>query len=1612
MTHSPTLLPLVEGLSVCKNPTALVRTAIEHWEALQTLRRGLRRWRQHRADRQPARKRRRTQQNDRQASDNSPPSSSKITTTCHWLWRTLWESSSVAERRAAAKIIAHALTDLSEQDQVWKFRLLRVCTEYHAAGIVHPTDPRITSEVVQLLWTCLQHQNVAVSWASFRAFRLGELLAQAVWEAGEIPALTNGLGHFVWQTMVETQQSDAVRWYQAMRARTLWRAPKRGPQDAWTPLAYLIAAHVRTTTMSKKIATEDLIGVPVDIWHRVTDPWQGRIQVVSPPAAEQPSPPAVGRPQDGGQQNLHHSLSSHEDEEADDDNDDEAFLVSGHRHRQVHQQNDEEQAEDRPERESGDGIILGELDEDDEENEDDDDEESDVDEDEDDEMDGEDAMEIDLDEYTAIRAVTNTVRHNVSTLTSNHAHDGQDADANSVNIIPPILERRKAFLLASLQVASSLYPVLPARVRRKDFLDTSGENTLWEGMSRAILPPKAPTPDIKVILRRAPTQEEFFRGNLSTNPVDLELLRQTRGHVAADDDYEPTVGDLRQHIANDLQMGDSAELIEILIANKIVGTNIKLRLIQQVVWRQHLMENSTTTRDGGQSFVSMGSGISMIFSSSRPGRGHQAITADTPTSQLPPMIAVYRLAGVDGEATEDTVDEVVDPEAPDEAATPEAREAQIQKEFGLTCLVGEGRGFYVLLRSIQFTVEDELRKIRRDQVDLGPREKNLARESFQKSAPCQGLVLLRHCVKVASNRTKLLRARAPTVLLTLLLEVLKSLSTAGSEHHTSNPTTDILQELIEQLTSDISIVASSSNEDVEEGLSLLETQDASSMPLLLEAIEKISLKSNLRGVISKLLPFLTYGQSDLSRSLAQHFTEHIDMAELAKCEDENSHSDSMVLMKTFVETLISLPANGVCNALRAELIHCKFIDRVAEYVLKNMPSQPPSWSPALWTKKDVQLISESGAKKNALDDGWRSYYNRRGTRTALQMLAGLAKKHKSTQARIATFGSFVQSLHWLEATSDKSILVIETNGVGLLAETLLDEMMEENAEVTRLVEEVRKKTKLRKRELAQERRAKTLGKMNSFGALSVGSGGSAGSSDRGTAASRLDSAILGSVADFFGSPQGATTSASSTSTRALKTKGSAKKSVPVWMAEMEKMEEESGIICAVCQEGRSLQPYSLLGLYVYVTKVAIPLDHCGARPNLDGSMLLKSLPSCLPRSLASNKQVQEWFSVGKAAASGHSTSSSYCTSVGGKRSSLYTTTVTSGNAIHVSCHQKAKQADRNHPKAPKTEWEGAKLRNGRVSCNAILPLVSSRSSKVPLMAVDSALSDHQTAVSNVLGASVKNPLWTTLFDARFLLLRFAYGEALNLDSGGGSLSSNAALLFHHLTMAEMFEKNAQLDSPELSQHARGLSAAFLSACAIVTTCTGVSSNLIKYVADSAPMAILTCILLHNQHDDSGESGEESNGEPHPNRRWILGREYFLKGLLICAGRRKAVGARDSGCLTTRNVGKRLRSSSFADWDEEEPEQSTMSQEKMQTVEDYSKVLRPMLTLFAIFDSLSSHYHGQMDDSQIQSAADSLASAVEACLRCQNIHELIQHAGVTLSGEELVRLLQSGMITTP
>lgn len=1162
-------------------------------------------------------------------------------------------------------------------------------------------------------------------------------------------------------------------------------------------------------------------------------------------------------------------------------------------------------------------------------------------------------------------------------------------------------------------------------------LTPSAEQELLHYICNIVRPPKEPL-KLKVFLRRAPTQEEFFRGSLSKNPI---LLTSLKGDVnTTSSDYDPTVKDLRQHIANDLQMADSAELLELLVANKILDMNLKLRVVAQTIWRNHVLENNSVSQAEStfrQIMAASLFGENAFISRSR-------FDEDSPMSDLPPMVVTYRLAGVDGEATEDKIEEneLDDPDASKATSTTNAEyEAKMEKEYGVTRLISKSRGINIILRSLEIQLEFVMKRIRRDDIDshaviFGRQivRKNKSRLRFLKDAPCPALTLLQYCAMIGDNRKKMINAQAPTVLLRLLLDVLKSIDqtsiskeygkdTSSNRNQTyqnssmvsSNPTTEALQALIENLSSDISnemirkTLVKSSSQDFEDSdnSSDNEEEEASTLPILLSSLQTTSLSPPLRKVVAKLLPFLTYGQRSQSRALAFQFLKHIQLEKIERntsVSNDNKTENSTLLMETFIDAAIHLPPAAVCDTLRAELISQGFVSNVKNFLLKSVPSRPPPWSTALYSK--TEKISDD--ERKMLCREWDTYYSRNGLMIGFRILIGLCTDHEQTQSYLGNGTRdkipLVVAAHWIESTSDKED--VNTNGLGILAETLLDNMMNNNDVVGKNISELRGKTRDRKKELAQEQRNKALAKMSGLRTFTS-------SPPEAFPSGKARSPIL------------------DVSTKATTSKASA--NIPAWMLEMEAMEDESGLVCSVCQEGRSYKPSEILGLYAFMKKVAIPQNRGGGCGNIDGTLLILSLPPRLPETLRGSEADDEWYQPSLTLASSikstsHGTSTiAASTTIMGSRSYNFVTTVTAGNAIHCSCHAKARSADRNHPKAPKSEWEGASLRNSRVSCNVILPLMSKENHKIPVVKMESALADHQQAVSNILGVKPKSMLWTILHDVRLLTMRIAYGEALNIDCGGGSLSSNVSLIFHNLFLAHIFAKNAEHDSSANVLHAKGLSTAYLAASSILR-CTDLvqtakTKQLRRAFADCAPMAAICCILFQNTINDEDVSSanaiilssESVPKIPPPKRRWEMHKYHFLSGLLQCAGRRHAQGLDGSGCST----GRRVRSSSLSEWNEDNSNLSPrrhIGKRSGLSVEEYGRIMRPMLILYACLDQLSSVFTPQMDDEVVESCSQQLVKSIESCQRAGDIRSLINQANISLDDTAIIEEIEAGMNT--
>lgn len=188
------------------------------------------------------------------------------------------------------------------------------------------------------------------------------------------------------------------------------------------------------------------------------------------------------------------------------------------------------------------------------------------------------------------------------------------------------------------------------------------------------------------------------------------------------------------------------------------------------------------------------------------------------------------------------------------------------------------------------------------------------------------------------------------------------------------------------------------------------------------------------------------------------------------------------------------------------------------------------------------------------------------------------------------------------------------------------------------------------------------------------------------------------------------------------------------------------------------------------------------------------------------------------------------------------------------------------------------------------------------------------------------------------------------------------------------------------------------------------------------MAALCSILFHNS-DADGISGKSKDAKktPSPKRQWEMRKASFLAGLIRCAGRRHTLGVTDSGCATSRGIstGRKNveKARSFADWSgsEDASESSfgitssrTKSSSRRATmIEEYSVALRPMITLYAIFDALSKEFVVNNDDESTEETSERLAAKLEECYKADGVQDMLRIADINIGNDAICKHFEKG-----
>jgi E3 ubiquitin-protein ligase UBR4 len=179
---------------------------------------------------------------------------------------------------------------------------------------------------------------------------------------------------------------------------------------------------------------------------------------------------------------------------------------------------------------------------------------------------------------------------------------------------------------------------------------------------------------------------------------------------------------------------------------------------------------------------------------------------------------------------------------------------------------------------------------------------------------------------------------------------------------------------------------------------------------------------------------------------------------------------------------------------------------------------------------------------------------------------------------------------------------------------------------------------------------------------------------------------------------------------------------PKSKAIFEEVAEETGLACALCQEGYGLAPNKPLGFYIFAKPMAVSLEAT------EGGLGVVSIMNM----------------------------------------------VTHFTVVHKPCHDDAARADR-HMRKPKTEWEGARIRNQHTLCNNWFPIIGPE-------IVDTVFSKHVDIMFSSYEFLDCSRETNAIHDLRLMISRFANETSFTKDSKGGGPEYNLSAIPHMVNL--------------------------------------------------------------------------------------------------------------------------------------------------------------------------------------------------------------------------------------
>ena len=369
-----------------------------------------------------------------------------------------------------------------------------------------------------------------------------------------------------------------------------------------------------------------------------------------------------------------------------------------------------------------------------------------------------------------------------------------------------------------------------------------------------------------------------------------------------------------------------------------------------------------------------------------------------------PMRVVYRMRGLLGDATEEFIESLnkKDEEKSDDEVT-----------FKLAAVMGECGGLAVILRKLSGI-------------------SSLA----NKTLVVVLLKLLGYCCRIRANRALLLE---PGLGVTATLLGTLQLCLAGGESQAASSLTETVLQLMEALL----VEAAASHQSLEQYQAFAGAASAADITSLLEHAVHMKPGTDLHHHLMRVLPFLTYANTDNMELVIHHFNPVLNFAQF----DGGHTSEDEARLEAWVALCVGIERNILGNTMKDELVRLGIVAQCTDYITHN--------SPPLSTK---QILLRTD------DPGWKEFAMRPSIKYILRGLAGLAAEHARTQEMLAD--TVISQLHLMEQMSSDEHL-------GSLAEAVL-EALKGHKEAGAKVKAVRSATREEKKKMAMAMRAKQL----------------------------------------------------------------------------------------------------------------------------------------------------------------------------------------------------------------------------------------------------------------------------------------------------------------------------------------------------------------------------------------------------------------------------------------------------------------------------------------------------------------------------------------------------------